>query len=186
MMKTAIWPLAALALLAGCGSKQEVSLKNASVEEAANAADALTQLTPGQWDSVIKIVSVDMPGLGGANSVAGQALTKRMIGQEQKSSQCITPDQAAKPPVEMLAGGGAGANCRFDTFDMKGGTLSMQLQCGKKGNPGAMIMTSAGPFSGDSYALDTQMTMNSPAGEMKIMATNSAKRVGPCTAAKGS
>jgi Protein of unknown function (DUF3617) len=184
-MQKIFWPLAALTLLAGCGSKQEVSMKNASVEDVANAADAVTQLSPGQWDSVIKIDSVDMPYLGGPNSVASQAVAKRMIGQEQKSSQCITPDQAAKPPAEMLAGGGAGANCRFDTFDMKGGTLSMQLQCGKTGDPGAMVMTSSGPFSGDSYALDTQMVMDSPAGKMKITATNSAKRVGPCSAAKG-
>jgi uncharacterized protein YceK len=178
--------LVACIVLSGCGSKEEISMKNASVEDTAKAADAVTQLSPGQWDSVIKIVSVDMPGLGGANSVASQAVTKRMIGQEQKSSQCITPDQAAKPPADMLAGGAGGADCRFDHFDLKGGTLSMQLQCGKTGEPGAMVMTSAGPFSGDSYGLDTQMTMNSPAGKMKIMATNSGKRVGPCTAVKGS
>ncbi len=184
-MKKFLSALAACTLLTGCGSKEEVSLKNASVEDTAKAADAVTQLSPGQWNSVIKIVSVDMAGLGGANSVASQAVTTRMIGQEEKSSQCITLGQAAKPPVEMLAGGAAGANCRFNSFDMKGGALSMRLQCGIAGEPGAMVMTSSGPFSGDSYALDTQMTMNSPAGKMKITATNRAKRVGPCSGPKG-
>lgn len=175
-MRNALFSLAALALLTGCGGKEEVSLTNATPEEVAKAGKGATQLKPGQWETVIKIVSVDLPGVDFAIS---KGITQKMVGQETKSSQCISKEQAANPSAEMMAVNGA-ENCKFETFDIKGGTLSLKLSCGKAGETGAMVMTSAGPYGGESYALDTNMTMSSPVGQMKIKAMNSAKRVGEC------
>jgi uncharacterized protein YceK len=180
MMRTSLLSLAALALLSGCGSKEEVSLKDATPEEVAKAGKGATQLNPGQWETVIKIVSVELPASVGANPAMAKGMTDSMVGKEQKSSQCISKAQSEQPPAEMLAGASGGENCKFETFDIKGGTLSLKLACGKVGEAGAMVMTSSGPYGGDGYTLDTNMTMASPVGEMKIKATNSAKRVGEC------
>jgi uncharacterized protein YceK len=184
-MRNSILALTALALLSGCGSKEEVSLTNASPEEVAKAGGGATQLKPGQWETVIKIVAVELPGAAGSSAAVSKAITAKMIGKEQKSSQCISPEQAAKPPAELLAGANGAANCKFDNFELQRGTLSSKLTCGKPGEAGAMVMTSNGPYGGDSYALDTDMTMSSPAGEMKIKAVNSAKRVGDCAVKDG-
>jgi uncharacterized protein YceK len=184
-MRNSILTLAALALLSGCGSKEDVSLKNASPEDVAKAGSGATQLKPGQWDTVIKIVAVELPGAAGASATVSKAMIAKMIGREQKSSQCISPEQAAKPPAELLAGANSGSNCKFDSFELQRGTLSSKLTCGKLGEAGAMVMTSKGPYGGDNYALDTDMTLSSPAGEMKIKALNSAKRVGDCPVKDG-
>ena len=176
-MRSAFFPLAALALLSGCGGKEDVSLKNATLEEVAKAGKGATQLNPGQWETVIRIVAVELPGVDGAMS---KGITAKMVGQETKSSQCISKEQAANPSAEMLAGANGTENCKFETFDIKDGTLSLKLACGKVGEAGAMVMTSSGPYGGDAYTLDTNMTMASPVGQMKIKATNSAKRVGEC------
>lgn len=183
-MRKVFFSVAAIAMLAGCGSKEEVSLKDATPEEVAKAGKGATQLNPGQWETIIKIVSVDLPGM---DAGMAKGITGKMIGTETKSSQCISKEQAAEPSAEMLAGANGSENCKFETFDIKGGTLSLKLACGKVGEAGAMVMTSSGPYGGDAYTLDTNMTIASPVGQMKIKATNSAKRVGECTTvSKGS
>jgi uncharacterized protein YceK len=178
-MRAVFFSLAAFAMLSGCGSKEEVSLKDATPEEVAKAGKGATQLNPGQWETVIKIVSVELPGVSAPMS---KGITAKMVGQETKSSQCISKEQAAQPTADMLAGANGTNNCKFETFVIKDGTLSLKLACGKVGEAGAMVMTSSGPYGGDAYTLDTNMTMASPVGQMKIKATNSAKRVGECAA----
>jgi hypothetical protein len=173
--------VAGLVLLAGCGGKEDVNLTNASIEETAKAADKVTMLRPGQWETKIKIVSANLVSATGGNAAVAKAVTAKMVGQENISSQCITPAQAAQPPVEMITGDNS-PNCKFDSFALKDGKLASKLSCGKMGEAGAMVMTTSGNFGGDSYALDTAMTIASPVGKIDIKALNSAKRIGDCKA----
>lgn len=172
----------ALALTA-CG-QGEVDLKNASVEDVTKAAANAQTLTPGQWSMTAKVVSVDLPGMPGQAAAMKDQMTKALIGRQTVSENCVTPEQAKKPPAAMLAGGDAG-DCTFDKYAMAGGKMDATLSC-KQPTGGEMKMSMVGPFGGDSFALDTTMQIAAPGmpGDtpMTIKTMMTGKRNGECKA----
>ena len=184
MMKRALVLLAPAILLAGCN--KGVEMKNASVEQVAEAAKDAKFIDPGQWTSTTEIVSVDLAGLPPAMKAQGDAMSKSMVGRKQTNENCVTEEEAKKPAAGLFAGGDKG-NCTYDNFKMAGGKLDATMTCkGRAPAGGTMHMTMAGDYAGDNYAVNVEMKMEGGAGTpgsgMTIKARNSGKRIGACKA----
>lgn len=170
-------PLAALALTA-CGGN-DVSLTNASPEEVAKKVDAAggIRFKPGKWEMTVQTVSVDIPGLEGEMK---KQMTDMMLKKVQTSTSCITQKQAKSPPAEVIAR--SQGRCKYENFEMDGGTIGGTLVCPAQGRGGAMKVRVAGTFDENSFAIDNDMEATAPNGPaMKIKAKSSGKRIGDCT-----
>jgi Protein of unknown function (DUF3617) len=182
-MRTNVMMIGSALALAAC-SQGDVELKNASVEDVVKATANAQTLNPGQWATTTEVVSVDLPGMPGQSAAMKDQMTKALIGRQTVSENCVTPEQAKTPPAEMLAGGGSG-DCRFDKYAMAGGKMDATLVC-KPAAGGEMSMQMAGPFSGDSFALDATMQVAAPGmpggKPMTIKTKMTGKRSGECKA----
>lgn len=179
MRTIAFTPIAALAL-AACGSG-DVSVTNASPEEVAAKVDAAggARFNPGEWETTVETVSIDIPGLEGRMK---DEMTKLMLQKKQVGKNCVTPEQAKSPPAEVLAQ--SKGRCIYETFSMAGGKIDGTLVCDAEG--GKMVMKISGTFSDDSFAIDNEMETSMPGGAqtMKIKAKTSGRRLGDCPETK--
>jgi len=184
IMKRLTIVLPAIAMLAACNSKPTVHGENASVADVAAATRDAVKLQPGKWETSITILSLEGPGLP-PNMAA--AMKQRMAGQ--KVETCLTPEQAARPPQDML---GAAKNCTYETFEMSGGKLSGTLVCrNAPGMPGGeMHATMSGNFASTSYDVTSDTTMSMPAmpgrpaGDVTSKTQVTGKRIGDCDTPK--
>ena len=181
-MKRLMMVLPAMAVLAACNSKTSVQAENASVAEVAAATKDAVKLEPGKWETTVKILSIEGPGITPATAGA-------MKQQTQKAETCLTPEQAAKPPQDML---GAAKNCMYEKYEMGGGTMSGTLVCkGMPGMPAGEMRTSmSGKFASTSYELTSETTVNMPGGptgngKMTSKSQVTGKRLGACDATAG-
>jgi len=183
-MKRLTIVLPAIAMLAACNSKPSVHAENASVADVTTATQKAVALQPGKWETNVTILSLEGPGLPPGMAAA---MKQRMAGQ--KVETCLTPEQAAKPPQDML---GAAKNCTYEKFEMSGGKMSGSLVCkNPPGRPGAdMRATMSGNFGSTSYDVTSEATMSMPAmpgraaGEVTSKTQVTGKRIGDCDAAK--
>ena len=183
-MKRLTIVLPAIAMLAACNSKPTVSAENASVADVAAATQKAVALQPGKWETSVTILSLEGPGLPPGMATA---MKERMAGQ--KVETCLTPEQAAKPPQDML---GAAKNCTYEKFEMTGGKMSGSLVCkNPPGTPGAdMRATMSGNFASTSYDMTSEATMSMPAmpgrpgGDVTSKTQVIGKRIGDCDAPK--
>lgn len=170
-----------LGLVSACGQKADVELKNASVEDVAAATKSAQKLEPGLWKTTVEIVSVDLPGMPAAQKGMADSMANAMKSRKNVSEHCVTKEESEKPPAKMLGGDG---NCTFENFKMAGGTLDAKMVCKPSAQPGQMTMTMNGSFGGESYALDSQMTMSgmtgAPGASMVVKAKTTGQRVGEC------
>jgi hypothetical protein len=173
-----------MAMLAACNSKPAVHAENASVGEVAAATQDAARLQPGKWETSVSILSLEGPGLPPQMATA---MKERMASQ--KVETCLTPEQAAKPPRDML---GAAKNCTYETFEMSGGKLSGTLVCkNAPGMPGGeMRARMSGNFASTSYDVTSETTMSMPAmpgrpaGDVTSKTQVIGKRIGDCDAPK--
>jgi hypothetical protein len=186
MTARTITALAAIAILSACNSSggDGVALENVSVEEAAKQARTAVKLEPGQWESQVRIVSVEMPG---APKEVADALGKSISAKVNTTSDCLTPEEAEKPAADMFAGSKSG-ECRYDKFTMVGGKMDAVMVC-KNPNPaqpGEVRMAMNGDYTSTSFGLDMTMDMSGgglPGAQgMKMRARTEGKRTGQCTA----
>lgn len=173
------WILAPLALaalaLAAC-SKGGVDVKNESGEKVAEkiASAGGIMLNPGQWQSSLKMESLDM-GRELPPQVK-QAMEKSM-GMEKSFATCLTPEQAKAPKGDFF---NQQAGCTYDHFTMSGGTIDSAATCTREGV--TQTITMQGQYSPDSYQMRMQSSSQIPGGMTMSMAmTISARRTGPCT-----
>jgi hypothetical protein len=177
--------LPAIAMLAACNSNPSVKAENASVADVAAATKDAVKLEPGKWETTVAILSIEGPGLP-----PGMADAMKQQGKAQRVETCLTPEQAEKPPQDML---GAAKNCTYEKFEMGGGTMSGTLVCkGAPGMPaGEMRASMSGKFASTSYDVTSESTMDMPAtpggpagGKVTTKTQVSGKRLGACDAAK--
>ena len=184
-MKVQLLGFAAAALLAGCNKAGNVDLKHASVDDVVKATVTSKTINPGQWSVSTEVISVDMPGLPEKQKAMMSAMTKAMVGKKQINESCVTKAQAEKPPTEMFSGKN-GAGCSFDKFSIDNGEMNAVMKCSAPGGgPGAMTMTMAGQFGGDSYDIGSDMTVSgmgaAPVGAaMTVRSHSTGKRTGDC------
>ena len=174
--------LPAVAMLAACNSKPTVHAENASVADVAEATKDAVKLEPGKWETTVAILSMEGPGIPPEMATA---MKQKMAAQKVES--CLTPEQAEKPPQDML---GAAKSCTYETFEMSGGKMSGTLVC--KGMPGMpkseMRSSMSGKFASTSYDVTSETVMNAPAtpgsaaagGKIVTKTQVTGKRIGAC------
>ena len=130
-------------------------------------AAAFAQVTPGKWEIVTTVTSVDMPG-------APPFVAAMMKGKPIKVSHCLTPEEAARGPQDMMK---SRKECTFTRYSMAGGKLDSVMVCQQGG--GTMTATSTGSFTPTSFTSSgrTVMTGSQP---MTLTATAVGTRVGDC------
>ena len=173
-MRSYLLPLALVAGLAACGSEPDKKGDMTAEEVADQLKDMKIQ--PGQWEATHEIVSASAPGIP-ADSL------KSMVGQKSTVSNCITPEQAAKPSANFLAAQQSNS-CTYQDWNMDGGKMTGTMTCEGNGMPGKVIMTMSGDYGDTAYALDMDMNTTGLPGNMtmNIKAKTTGRRVGECTA----
>lgn len=134
----------------------------------AGAPVAAAGVTPGQWETSVTITSVSMPG-------APAGVAKSMQGKTSRMSHCITAEQAAKGPQDMLK---SAKNCRFSRYSMVGGRYDADMVC-EMGGGGRMTVVSSGSFTPNSYSATAKSVMSGQM-PMTMTSTSTGKRVGAC------
>lgn len=184
-MKRFAFILPVASLLSACDSKPTVRGENASVAEVDVATKDAVKLEPGKWETTVAILSVEGPGLP-----PGMADAMKQQSKSQKVQTCLTPEQAAKPPQDML---GAAKNCTYEKFEMGGGKMDGTLVCNNMpGMPsGELRATTSGKFASTSYNVISEATMEMPpmggaqkGGKVITKTKVSGKRLGECHAPK--
>lgn len=180
---TPLMLLSPLALAACGGSEPAVKAENASIDQVAKATQDAVKMEPGQWQTQIKFVSVDVPGMPKAQAdMMGQQMAKM---SEQTAETCVTPEMVSKPPSEMF-GGKAGNGCTYEKFELAGGKVDAVMTC-KPQTGGEMKATTTGTLSSTSYELASDTTMSGMpgvpgGGGMKMKTQIIGKRIGDCPA----
>jgi hypothetical protein len=174
-MRRLLLPLALAGALASCGSEPETGDGNMTAEEVAEELSGM-KIEPGQWEATNEIISVSAPGVP-ANALKG------MVGQKSTVSNCITPEQAAKPSANFLAAQ-QNNNCTYQDWSMDDGKMTGTMTCEGGGMPGKVVMKMAGDYGPTAYNLNMDMnTTGLPGGmTMNIKAKTTGRRVGECTA----
>jgi hypothetical protein len=174
-MRPLLFPLALAGILAACGSEPGTKTENMTAEEVADELSEM-KIEPGQWEATNEILSVNAVG------VPADAL-KGMIGQKTTVSNCITPEQAAKPSANFLAAQ-KDSNCTYQDWRMDDGEMTGVMTCQGGGMPGKVVMKMAGSYGPTAYDLDMDMNSSQlPGGlTMTIKAKTTGRRVGECTA----
>lgn len=161
--------------LAGCQQAPDNAAATSDPAATAAAAKAVQPFEAGQWESTTTISSIEMAGLP-----AG-AMDK-MTGTETKISYCMSPEEAARSPQDMLSKAAQG-KCSYERFEMAGGRIEARMQCTGGEQGGTSIVEMTGTYADDRYENAMVMTVASPGmpGEMVMKATTKGARTGACT-----
>jgi hypothetical protein len=154
----------AILLASGCGGEREPREMSA-VEVAAELAGM--RIAPGLWELTSEVVDVRAPDLP-------QEVRQRMIGPRRRLRHCITPEQAAHPSANFLAGR-AESECAYRGFTVEGGRLRGEMTC-----PEASA-TMAGRYGPEGYDLRMAMESAMPSGAtMTLELRSRGRRIGEC------
>src|SRR3546814_7243341 len=88
-----------------------------------------------------------------------------MKGKPQSMRHCITPEQAAKGPQELLRQ--SKGECKFTKYAFAGGKMDAVMQCASK-DRGTMTAATQGSFTPTSYATVGKLVMSGPQGKMTM------------------
>jgi len=136
---------------------------------AAAAAAPAQQIQPGQWETVSTVKSVDMPG-------APPQIAKMMNGQTTRITHCVTAEDAAKRPEQLVKQDGS---CKMVNFSMRGGTLVSEMRCTRQGQ--TMTVKTAGRFTPTAYTATSSAVASGGRMNMRIESSVAGRRTGPCT-----
>ncbi len=170
-MKYVLLSCTGLFLLAACGNAQEEG--QMSADQVAKEM-AKMNIEPGQWEATNEILSASAPG------IPPDAL-RSMVGQKNTVSNCVTPEQAAKPSASFLAGQ-KNSECTYQDFALNNGKMKGTISCTGGQLPGKMIMKMEGQYSSSSYDMNMNMDAAGLPGGMKmtVVAKTTARRIGSC------
>src|ERR1044072_8088929 len=177
MNRMTIVPLACLAL-AAC-NQSSVSLTDASPEEvakAAKASGATVQMQPGQWETKVEVLSMDMPDMKGMPPQLAAQLREQLMKPRTVTS-CMSEEDAKQGPSKAFTGD---SKCKFEKYEMSGGTIAATMVC--PGPQGDMRMQMNGNFAAETFTVEQAMDMTGPTGAMHTKARVTGKRIGDCPA----
>lgn len=133
---------------------------------------AQAQMTPGQWETVVTMRSMEMPG---APPQVAQMMKGRMAGgKPTRTTYCVTPEQARQGPKDLFK---QNPSCRFTKFVMAGGNVATEMVCKQDG--GTMTARSSGRYTAKSYNVTASMVMSGQMS-MKMSSSNVGRWLGPC------
>ena len=126
-----------------------------------------TGVTPGQWDIAITTDSIEMEGMppGAIDAMRGKAM---------HVSHCITPQDAAKGPQEMLKSNKA---CTIGRVTTIGNRVHAEMSCNQGGS--VMSSVSDSTFSPTGFTSRGRTVMTGQT-KMTVVATTVGKRIGAC------
>ena len=124
-------------------------------------------VTPGQWETTVTINSVNMPG-------QPAMIANMMTGKTTKVKHCITPEEAARGPQDMLKSNKA---CNFTRFSMVGGKMNSEMTCKMGAN--TMTAVTTGSFTPTGYT-STARTVQTGAMPMTMTSSSTGRLIGPC------
>jgi hypothetical protein len=132
------------------------------------------KIRPGKWEATNEILSANAP------NVPAEAL-KGMVGQKTTISNCITPEQAARPNANFLAAQ-KDSDCTYQDWSMDGGRMRGTMTCQGGEMQGKVVMKMDGSYGEESYDLTMDMaTSGLPNGmAMNVKARTTGRRVGDC------
>lgn len=179
--------LAGAALLAAaCGSQEKAGNAAAEANEAAPAADggaapaaggggAALALTPGEYETRIEVLRINMldaPGLPkGMTSPLPPTTTVR---------SCLTPEQTRRPDANFLTGSGAQGGCAYENFSMAGGRIQGSVVCNNAGT--RMRTTMNGQFTPQGYQMESESRVEGNGVTMETASRITTRRLGDCAA----
>ncbi len=171
-------PLALVGALAlgACGDQKTGSTtltSNSATGEVTSTETGAGAETPklqaGKWEVRTQVSDLKM-----ANMPKGMPANP----PAQTNTVCITPEQAAKGPADMLKQ--AGADCTATSNSFGGGRIESAVRCKLPGNT-AMTGKTTGTFTSTSFATDQQMEMTG-ATAMSQKVHVEGRRIGDCDA----
>lgn len=161
--------------LAACGQKTSTTTITTNSEtgtvtttgDAPPSAAALG-LQPGRWETKMEVIDRKISG-----APAGMNLPKP---EPITMTTCMTPEQAAKGPGDLLKQ--AKADCTMNSSTYAGGKIAVAMTC--KLPTGTMAIKTDGTYTPTSMVSDSEVSMT---GRMSMtQKTHSeAHRVGECT-----
>lgn len=174
--------MGALAMLSSCSGADKSENKaaitngaapaNAAVEtgEPVAATPVVTaELRPGQWETTIEILRMDVPNLPKGMTLPRQApATVR---------SCLTPEQARRPSAGFMTGKD-GAGCTYENFSMSGGRIQGTLTCNHGGT--SVRATMNGTFSAESYQMETEAQTQANGMNVSTATRITSRRTGDC------
>jgi hypothetical protein len=165
---------AALGAIAAC-NKEEPKKGPQTAQDVAKELSAM-KMEPGQWEATNEVISASAPGVP-------EAALKQMIGQKTTVSNCVTPEQAARPSANFLAAQ-KDSDCTYQNFSMDDGRMTGTMTCSGGNVPGKMVMKMNGRYDPTSYDMNMEMDASAMPGgmTMTLKAKTTGRRVGDCAA----
>lgn len=164
----------AIGLIAGCG-KPAPEAGNAGAQTALSDVArqlARVEVRPGMWEVSSEIVSASQPDMP-------HALAERMKGPRGTARHCITPEQAARPDANFLAGRRSG-QCSYRDFAMQGGRIAGTMACRDPAGAETNARMSGG-YTAENF--DMRMDVLTPGlggATLSVVVRQSGRRVGDC------
>jgi hypothetical protein len=124
-------------------------------------------VTPGMWEIAVTINTVDMPG-------APPFVANMMRGKTTRIKHCITPEEAARGPQDMLK---SSKSCTFQKYSMQNGRLNSEMTCVAGGQTTRMV--SSGSFTPTGFTSSGRSVVT---GSMPMTMTSTAngRLLGAC------
>ena len=156
------------------GKSDNIEAKNESAESvAAKVAKSGINPSPGRWESQMKLVKMEMPGM----SPELQGMMKDQMSKVPTSVSCLTKEQAEKANGEMFKQGDL-SDCKYNSFSMGDGKLEADMTC--KDDQGSQNMKMAGTYSSEAYTMQMTAAGNMGGQEMSMEMEVASRRVGEC------
>lgn len=153
--------LIGLLVLAGCGDSG-----TPPKSKAARAA----ALEPGQWELVSEVTGVD-------RADEGAPKIDTPVGTRATESVCV--GAAGRPPAALFAG--AGFDCDYGNYYLRGGRVNVSLLCRRAGLAGTVPMMVEGSFEARTLTYNRNLrTILSTEGDVEIDARVTGRRTGDC------
>jgi len=136
------------------------------------------RLQAGQWELTALIRSIDAPG----GSPEQQAAMRRQVGRPITNRVCMTEAQARD--FGRFATRSNAAGCAMPERVYGAGVIRLRVSCpAPGGRPGNVRMTTQGRYTPTSLDLGMNQEVPGPGGgTMRMSATMSGRRIGPCPA----
>lgn len=176
-----IMPLAAVLVLAACGSNEDAAEAGGSeAEEMAAAAEDGPTPQAGQYRTTMELVEISVPN---APPEMAQALQQGFgSGAQEANTYCVTPEQAAASNSrEEVLKNLADSNCTVDQFNQAGGAIDAVLTCSGDGMMNGQV-TLNGTMTETGSNMEMSLKMQVPqAGEATMRMRMVSERIGDCS-----
>lgn len=173
--------LAVAIALTGCGGGADADGDGEISQEevAAEAAGAIAP-RPGQYETKVKLLEVNMPQAPGVD--AGQMQAMMESSMNSTTTQCVTAEDAQNATKQMLEGGES-ENCTYSKFDVAGGNIEAEMTCtGPNGASSTMQLTGQMGREQSSLQMSLDQGMpGMPGGNAHFKMQVDSRRIGDCT-----